>query len=499
MTPSPIAASPVQARQTKERFAKPEDQLSYELGKAVQELPPLYTRLLAGSIGLLVLGAIAWAHFSLVDEVAVATGELIASTQVRPVRALGGGNIRAIKVKEGDRITKGQVLIERNPDLPQAEVDRLAKSSQLIGEDLKRLETERTGGKTAGTNLQDQLITSRLKDFEARQAAATAEANRQIAVINEARVTLTRLQENFTNAQTNFTNAKTNLINAQSILVQSKSTLANAQKREEGLRILLKDGATPRLDYLDAQSRIIQAQADLTRSEDSITNASNKITESQDKVTSIGKEIAGQGQKIRQAEQAYQSARNQAEGLGSQRQSEILTALNKRREEQTTVEGQLNQAKKQREQETIEAPIDGTVYSVKATKGSVQAGEELLSILPKGEELLLEVKVLNRDIGFIKEGMRTKVKMATFPFQEFGTVEGTVIKVSPNAITDKDLGLVFPTRIKIDKHSIMVRGQKVDFTPGMAATGEIVTRQKSILTFLIEPVTRRFNEAFSVR
>lgn len=242
---------------------------------------------MAGSIGLLVLGAIAWTHFSLVDEVAVATGELIAATQVRPVRALGGGNIRTIKVKEGDRIVKGQVLIERNPDLPQAEVDRLAKSSQLIGEDLKRLETERTGATTAGTNLQDQLITSRLKDFEARQAAATAEANRQVAVINEAKVTLTRLQENFNNAKTNFSNARTNLTNAESILVQTKSTLANAQKREEGLRILLTDGATPRLDYLEAQSRIIQAQADITRAEDGITNSQNKITEAQDKVTSI--------------------------------------------------------------------------------------------------------------------------------------------------------------------------------------------------------------------
>jgi HlyD family secretion protein len=61
------------------------------------------------------------------------------------------------------------------------------------------------------------------------------------------------------------------------------------------------------------------------------------------------------------------------------------------------------------------------------------------------------------------------------------------------------LGLVFPTRIKLYQHSINVRGQEVAFTPGMAATGEIVTRKKSILTFLIEPVTRRFSEGFSVR
>jgi HlyD family secretion protein len=495
----PIVSSPAQARQTRERFANPEDQLSYELGKAVQELPPLYTRVLAGSISLLVFGAIAWAHFSKVEEVAVAPGELMASVQVRPVRSLGGGDIRAVKVKEGDRVKKGDILIERNPDLPQAEVDRLAKSAKLIREDIGRLEAERTGAATAGTNLQDQLLTSRLKDFEAKRAAAVAEANRQIAVINEAKVGLTRLQENLTNAKTNLTNAKTNLTNAESILVKAKSVLANAEKREEALRLLVANGATPRLDYLDAQARVIQSQAEITKAEDGITNAKDKVTEAENKVTSIEKEIAAQGQKIQQAEQAYQSARKQADSLGSERQSQILTELNKRREEQTTVEGQLQQAKKQREQETIEAPVAGTIYSVKATKGPVQSGEELLSILPDGEQLSLEVKVLNRDIGFIREGMKAKVKMATFPFQEFGTIEGTVAQVSPNAITDKDLGLVFPTRIRLNQHSIKVRGQDVAFTPGMAATGEIVTRKKSVLTFLIEPVTRRFSEAFSVR
>ncbi len=67
---SPNAANPAQSRQIKQRLAQPEESLSYELGKAVQELPPLYTRLLAGGISMLVFGAITWAYFSKVDEVA---------------------------------------------------------------------------------------------------------------------------------------------------------------------------------------------------------------------------------------------------------------------------------------------------------------------------------------------------------------------------------------------------------------------------------------------
>jgi HlyD family secretion protein len=494
-----LAANAVQARQTKERFAKPEEQLSYELGKAVQELPPLYTRLLAGTISMVIFGAISWAHFSEIDEVATAPGELIASTQVRPVTALGNGSILAVKVKEGDRVTKDQVLIQRDPNFQQTDVNRLAKSSKLIEDDLQRLQAERSGGKTAGTILQDELLNSRLLDYKAKQAAAEAEAKRQESILNQAKVRWSRLRENLANAKITITNVEKNLENAKSLRSMLDNNLAIAQQREENLRTLVEPGALTRVDYLDAKERLNRANTDIIRSSDEVTKNQNNLTEAKDKVASLEKDIAAQLQEINQAEQAYKTALNQNIRLTSERQSEILTQINRRKEELTNVAGQLEQARQQKDGETIKAPVAGTIYKIKATKGPVQSGEELLSILPQGEEIFLEVKVLNRDIGFINQGMKAKVKIATFPFQEFGVVDGEVFQISPNAVIDKELGLVFPTRIKLSKHSLNVRGQEVEFNPGMAANAEIVTRKKSVLTFIIEPITRRFSEAFSVR
>ncbi|BCL36442.1 HlyD family efflux transporter periplasmic adaptor subunit [Nostoc sp. MS1] len=494
-----LLANAAQARQTKQQFARPEDQLSYELGKAIKELPPLYTRLLAGTISLVVFGAIAWAGLSEIDEVAVAQGELIASSQVRPVTSLGDGVIKIIKVKEGDRVNKDQVLIQRDPDLKQTDVARLGESTKLIQEDIRRLQVERLGGQSTGTEMQDELLKARLRDYQARQAAAEAEAGRQRALMDQAKVRLTRLQDNLVNARTGVANAKTNLFNAKTISTQVQENLEIAQNREKNLRTLITPGAVPRVDYLDAKERLARAQTDITRTQDEVINAQNRLTEAEDKVESLERDIAAQAQEIRQVEKAYEAARSQAQRVASERQSEILTEMNKRKEELANVSGQLEQAKKQKDGETIKAPVAGTIYKIKATKGPVQSGEELLSILPEGEDILLEVKVLNRDIGFIRKGMRAKVKFATFPFQEFGTVDGEVVQVSPNATVDKELGLVFPTRIKLNQHSVSVRGQEVVFTPGMAASGEIVTRKKSVLTFIMEPVTRRFSEAFSVR
>ncbi len=452
-----ISSTPAQSRQVRHMLANPQDSLSYELGKAVQELPPFYTRLLAGGISVLVFGTITWAYFSKVDEVAPANGQIVAEAEVRPFRASSVGTIQQINVKEGQNVKKGDVLVEMDPGLSQTEVDRLEKSAKLIRQDIARLEAERRGDRVAGVPLQDQLLEARLKEFDTKQAAADSEVQRQLATRQENEARLSRLREN---------------------LIFAKDSLKNAQLRERSLSSLQGTGAVPQLDYIRAQ--------------DEVTNA-------KDKVVSIEKEIDAQQEKIAQSQQAYEGAKSTAEGLSSQRQSEVLTQLTKRNEELTDVQGKLASAKQQRSRETVEAPFDGIVYNIKATRGPVQSGEELLSMLPKGEAIELEAKVLNRDIGFIREGMRAKVKLATFPYQEFGIVEGVVEKVSPNSIVEKDVGLVFPVRIHLNKQSINVRGKYVDLTPGMAATAEIVTRQKSILTFLIEPVTRRFSEAFSVR
>ncbi|HIK54437.1 MAG TPA: HlyD family type I secretion periplasmic adaptor subunit [Synechococcales cyanobacterium M55_K2018_004] len=453
--------TPVQARQTRQRFANPEDYLSFELGKAVRELPPVYTRLLAGTITAIMLGAIGWAHFSHVDEVAVARGELVPTQTIRPVQALQGGKIRAIRVKEGDRVQTGQVLIEQDAAVSQAEVDRLTQSVRLLRQEIDRLEAERAGQTNTDTPLQNELLAARLQEFDDRQAAARAEASRQQAQIGEAQARLARLQENLQNA---------------------RRTLVNAVERERSLRTLVdpSNGAVPRFDYLEAKDRLTQAQ---------------------DQVASLEQDIAAQQEAIRQAQAAYLVAQQAAKRLSSERQSEILSQLNQRRQELANLEGQLQQSTRQQEQETVRAPIAGTVYRLQASlaEGTVQPGEELLSILPENNHLLLEVKILNQDIGFITPGMRAKVKLTTFPFQEFGTIEGEVVQVSPNATLDQDLGLVFTAQVRLSRNTMRVKGQDVALVPGMTAIAEIVTRQRSVLTFLLEPITRRFDEAFQAR
>lgn len=435
----------VQRQQTKVQFANAQDYLNYELGNAQRRLPPVYVRLLGVAICALVGGTIAWATFSKVDEVATAPGQVIPASQVQPMRSLASGLLREIKVTEGKHVQQGEVLVQLDPTISQSEVDRLEKLSQQSRDTLARLQAERTGNTQAGSLLQNQLLAARLREFRDRQAVAEADANRQLSLIKTAEVQETRLE----------------------------SDLAHASAKTQAYQALQQAGAVPRFDYLDSQN----------------------------KVDSLQKEIAAQEQAIEQARQAHQAAIKNATRLESERQSEILTQIDKQQQELTDLDGKLTQAQAQHKHSTVRAGVTGIVYNIKVSKtgSTVQPGDEVLSIVPDGEELIVEAKVQNQDVGFVRLGMKVKVKLATFPYQEFGMVEGTVSKVSPNAVNEQNGELVFPVQVRLKQRSVKTHDQEVLLSPGMAATAEIVTRQKTVMSFLLDPVTASWDRAFSVR
>ncbi|MFH7024352.1 MAG: HlyD family efflux transporter periplasmic adaptor subunit [Heteroscytonema crispum UTEX LB 1556] len=395
----PFASSPAQARQTKEQFANPDAYLDYELGKAVQELPPLYTRLVGITLSLAVFGAIAWAGLSKVDDVAQAHGKLIPGEEVQPVRSPSGGKIKYInptKVKEGQQVQQGETLIALDSESSQVDIERLNNQLQLI-------------------NQEYQYINATDKGQKARIAQEKFERDR--------------------------------LLNA----------FAEAKNEQDRLCPLV--GGIP---YLTCER-------------------------AKHKVKDLKSSIQKQDEKIKQIEADYQT--------------EIINKQNQLRQQWQEKKRQLEQAQKQQQNQIITSPITGRVYNIKVnqSQGIVQSGEELLSILPEGKEPLLEVDLPNQYKAFVHEKMKAKVKIDSLNYQEFGIIDGEVINISPNAvIKDKASGkAVYPTRIKLDSVMLKKRGLDKQLTAGMTAEGDIVMRQKSVLSLLLEPIARKFDDVFS--
>lgn len=138
---------------------------------------------------------------------------------------------------------------------------------------------------------------------------------------------------------------------------------------------------------------------------------------------------------------------------------------------------------------TINAPFSGliTTLAVRSPGTVLTAGQTVANIAPAGAPLVVEAFVPNKDIAFVEAGLPVKLKLDAFPFQDYGTIAGTVSLVAPDAQTDKDAGSFYKVIIALQQTSIVANNKTVALRPGLALTAEIVTERKSILSLLFEP------------
>jgi len=149
----------------------------------------------------------------------------------------------------------------------------------------------------------------------------------------------------------------------------------------------------------------------------------------------------------------------------------------------------------------LTAPVSGVVQqlAVHTIGGVVTPAQELMKIVPESESLEVEAWILNKDIGFVEEGQTAEVKIETFPFTKYGTLDAEVIDVSNDAITDEQKGLVYAGRVLLQKSTIRVGEKIVNLTPGMAVTVEIKTGTRRLIEFVLSPLLRYKQESLGER
>lgn len=103
--------------------------------------------------------------------------------------------------------------------------------------------------------------------------------------------------------------------------------------------------------------------------------------------------------------------------------------------------------------------------------------------------------MLNRDIGFVRQGQEVAVKFDAFPFTDHGTVDGEIVSLSRDAVQNEALGLVYMARVRLSQTSIEANGRIVPITPGMSVQAEITTGERRIIDYLLSPIARTANEA----
>lgn len=149
----------------------------------------------------------------------------------------------------------------------------------------------------------------------------------------------------------------------------------------------------------------------------------------------------------------------------------------------------------------LTSPVDGTVQQlvVHTVGGVVTPAQPVMVIVPRDNPLEVEAFLENKDIGFVKPNQDAEVKIETFQYAKYGTLHAKVMSVSHDAINDEKRGLIYSTRVKMDKANINVDGTSVSSSPGMAVSVEIKTGKRRVIEYFLSPLMQHTSESLRER
>jgi hemolysin D len=212
-------------------------------------------------------------------------------------------------------------------------------------------------------------------------------------------------------------------------------------------------------------------------------------------------ELAGQRKKLMQDQSALAEAEKNYRVLVSEFQQSKQVELSTTETKVASLVQDVTKAGQRTDLQRLTTPIDGVVQqvAVHTVGGVVTPAQELLIVVPQEHPVEVEAQVENKDVGFVKNGQIVEIKVETFPFTLYGTIPGKVVSVSDDAAPIEKVGLVYPTRVSIDRSTMQVEGKQVNLSPGMAVTVEIKTGQRRVIEYLLSPLLKSINESLRER
>jgi hemolysin D len=212
-------------------------------------------------------------------------------------------------------------------------------------------------------------------------------------------------------------------------------------------------------------------------------------------------DLATQRSRVQELTASLQEAQSQRAEIIAAAKRLALDNLYEAEQKSITYQQELIKAQSRNRHMTITSPVDGTVQQlgVHTVGGVVTEAQQLMLIVPKDNPIEVEAYVENKDIGFVNPGQEAVVKVETFSFTKYGTIDATIISVSNDAVNDEKQGLIFPIQVKLAKPTILVESKEVRLSPGMAVSVEVKTAQRRVIEYFLAPLLQHKDESLRER
>ena len=411
--------------------------MSKQLSRSIRKADIiLYTSLLFWVIMFL------WSYFATLEEVTRGQGRVIASSKIQVIQNLEGGIVKEILVQTGDEVTQSQPLIKLDETQFKAELAAMQQNRASLAANITTLTAESQGSAPVFdanfTNSYANLVARELELHQSRMLT-----QRESIEVLEQR--LQRLQ-----AQSNAATENFGLI----------------QQEQDIVAPLVEKGVESQMELIRLKQRLNEAQSNIFQIDAEIeaTNAQLK---------------AEQSSFIEQAREKLQLAKTEYNAL-----IETIPTLEDRLD-RTLVRASMN------------AVVNRLL--VNTIGGVVQPGSPMVELVPIDDELVVEVEISPKDIAYVIPGQRASIKLTAFDFAKFGALDGNVTKISADSLSKEDGSIWYLCQVSVPVDTMTTLGKTIQIQTGMVAQVDIISGEKTVLQYLLQPVTKIANEAFRER
>lgn len=409
-------------------------------------------------IGFMVL-TLLWAVFGRMDVVATAQGKIVPNDRTKTIQSFDTASVKAIHVTDGQRVKAGDLLIELDATTTQADTDRLAGEQAVALLQVARgkallmaLASGREPRLARPAEVDDaryleaqRLLAGQYAEYSARLSRIVADTARREAELRSTQELVKKLEQ----------------------------TLPIAQQRAQDFKNLVAQNFVSRHGYLEREQERIEQEADL----------------------------ANLRSRLREIEATLREVQGQRQALMAETRRATLDSTTEAQQRMDALGQEWKKADSRGRLMRLTSPVDGTVQQlvVHTEGGVVTEAQPLMVIVPSDNPLEVEAFFENKDIGFVKAGQEAEVKIETFQYTKYGTLDAEVSSVSHDAINDEKRGLIYSSRVRMPKTTLMVDGTEVSLSPGMAVTVEVKTGQRRVIEYFLAPLLQHTSESLRER
>lgn len=434
-------------KQKKKSFSTHDIEYMDSLNAAVLQRSPNKLYVLLYIIAAFILFLIIWASYAEIDELTRGSGRVIPSHKIQVIQNLEGGIIKKLLVKEGDLVTKGQVLVH----------------------------IDDTG---AGSSFQENSI--RINELKVRAVRLRAEAG-----ISKFKVTDKELKKH-----KRLIKEEERLYNTNARRKRSELEVFNQRVKQK--EVELKE-ARLSVKQLGTSKKMIQREMQLTEplfkkrlvSELEFIQLKQKALENQRELDMAKSKSSSLKSQLLEAKHLIGELKAKNQGEAQQQLAEVLAEIDRISSTQVAIEDRVKRT-------LVKSPVDGTVKQllVNTVGGVVTPGMDILEIVPADDKMLVEAKVNPADIAFIYPGQKAVLKFTAYDFAIYGGLDGEVVHVSADTITDERQEEFYVVKIKTDKKFLGTDENKKDIIVGMTVQADIITGKKTVMQYLMKPILR---------